>query len=538
MQRRCLHNHNSDDCTCDHQQNRNRTDSNNSANSLMTSSSCASTMISSSPSSFTPSQNVLIAESNIDNMAMNRARRRVSLPSVSKSSFSAPNVMQWMQKDCPKDVVPLILAFAGPQKVAAIGKTNRFWCQVMDQEETWSRLCESLYKWKEGDNIPHSWKKHYQYNPCVPVDYSSIRTAIRKVTSYAKRDSSRPSEVRILLRSGRYNVRKAISMDNENDNINHSVPVTIETMTTAPGIYHKGDLGFHSDSQVQSDRSRKKLKTSIRNIFRCRTVDVENEDDENFAFSDSFDEYLDDSLQSSIEVDSATSDEIEMNRATLILKTRRHNEPLIRIAQGSFTLRNINLIHGSSGLDIWNGNSAIQIQPHVSNSESFHMATPTVTLDSANVTSWSGRGVVNVDGGNLKIRNSYIHDCAATGIYVGGTGSRAIIEHSDVIHNGRGNRRNRRGISAGHSGIYLEQGHASITDCNISRNTLTGISAISPDNAVLTLQESDLFSNGTFQLEMPAFGSAAFRNSVTTNNTLASSGDGRSRSLLFERVER
>jgi len=520
-----------------HQQNRNRIDSNHSATSLMTTSSCASTMISTSPSSTPLYHSALATESITDNnMMMNRGRRRVSLPSTSKSSFSAPNVMQWMQKDCPKDLVPLILAFAGPQKVAAIGKTNRFWYQVMDQEETWSRLCECLYKWREGDNIPQSWKKHYLYNPCVPVDYSSIRTAIRKVTSYAKRDLSRPSEVRILLRSGRYNLRKAISMDDEHDNINHAVPVTIETMTTAPGIYQKGDVGFHSDSQVPSDRSRKKLKTSIRNIFRCRTVDVEDEDDENFAFSDSFDEYLDDSLQSSIEVDSATSDEIEMKSATLVLKTRRHNEPLIRIAQGSFTLRNINLVHGSSGMDIWNGNSAIQIQPHVS--ESFHMATPTVTLDGVNVTSWSGRGVVNVDGGDLKIRNSYIHDCAATGIYVGGTGSRAIIEHSDVIHNGRGNRRNRRGISAGHSGIYLEQGHASITDCNISRNTLTGISAISPDNAILTLEESDLFSNGTFQLEMPAFGSVAFRNSVTTNNTLASSGEGRSRSILFERVER
>ena len=52
----------------------------------------------------------------------------------------------------------------------------------------------------------------------------------------------------------------------------------------------------------------------------------------------------------------------------------------------------------------------------------------------------------------MKIRNSYIHDCAGTGIYVGGSGSRATIEQSDVISNGKGNRRNRRGIAAGHSG--------------------------------------------------------------------------------------
>ncbi len=79
----------------------------------------------------------------------------------------------------------------------------------------------------------------------------------------------------------------------------------------------------------------------------------------------------------------------------------------------------------------------------------------------------------------------------------------------------------------------MEQGDASIIDCNISRNTLTGVSAISPDNAILNLQESDLISNGTFQLEMPTFGSAAHRNSVTTNNTMESTGIGRSRSMLM-----
>ena len=84
--------------------------------------------------------------------------------------------------------------------------------------------------------------------------------------------------------------------------------------------------------------------------------------------------------------------------------------------------------------------------------ESFRIPAPSVTLDSVDVTSSSGRGVVNIDGGHLKIANSYIHDCAATGIYVGGAGSRVSIEQSDIIHNGKGNRAHRRGIAAGHSG--------------------------------------------------------------------------------------
>jgi hypothetical protein len=103
--------------------------------------------------------------------------------------------------------------------------------------------------------------------------------------------------------------------------------------------------------------------------------------------------------------------------------------------------------------DIWNGNSAIQIQPALGlNNDSFEIPAPMVTLDSVGVTSSSGRGIVNIDGGHLKISNSLIHDCAATGIYVGGAGSRATIEQSDVIYNGRGNNRHRRGIAAGHSG--------------------------------------------------------------------------------------
>jgi hypothetical protein len=67
----------------------------------------------------------------------------------------------------------------------------------------------------------------------------------------------------------------------------------------------------------------------------------------------------------------------------------------------------------------------------------------------------------------------------------------------------------------------------------VSRNTLTGISAISRDNALLDLKDSDLVSNGTFQLEMPGLGSAAYMNSVTVNNNFASDGIGRYRSELF-----
>lgn len=495
-------------------------------------------------------------------MSACRVSRNVSLSSGLISLSGPVNIMHWMQSDCPKDVVPLILAFAGPQKIVMIGRTNRFWRRTVGQEATWRRLCESLYKWKEGDVVPDSWKKFYQYNPCVPVDYSSIHTALRKVIGKAGEDPSGPSVIRVLLRPGCYVLRKAITVDggytgyDDSNNNNRSFSIEIETMAYSPGSYFDGDLRNHSvPSHLPSDQSKWKLKNSIRNIFGCFSVNVESEDDEDFVDHDSLNEYLDSESSPSEDTNENASNEytdgglsetpsetyrtnssrrIRDNRASLVLTTRRHNEPLLRVLQGSFMLRNVDLKHGSNGDDIWNGNSAIHIQPTVRpNNDSVDIPAPNVTLDGVDVTSFSGRGVVNIDGGHLKISNSYIHDCAATGIYVGGAGSRAMIEQSDVIDNGKGNTKNRRGIASGHSGIYLEQGHASIIDCNISRNTLTGISAINPDKALLNLQSSDLVSNGTFQLEMPDIGSVSHRNSVTINNTFASFGSGRSRSILL-----
>lgn len=469
--------------------------------------------------------------------------------SLTLTSQSSPlNIMQWMQNDCPKDVILLVLAFAGPQKIAKIGRTNRFWYQVISQEPTWRRLCESLYKWREGDSIPISWKKYYQYNPCVPIDYHDINTALKEAIKTAKEDPSKPREVRVLLRPGRHILQKAITID-ETAPTNHSVSVNIETMVYSSGSFYNSDCSYNFTQLNQSsDQPKQKLKKSIKRLFGCATVDVDSGNDEAELLDDNdINDVVDYTHSAGPNIRNfdtphqkhgsrrgKENGDNSINRATLILTTRRQNEPLFRVRQGSFSIRNIDLKHGSMGNDIWNGNSAIQIQPTLGpDDDSNNESAPTVVLDSVDVSSFSGRGIVNIDGGSVKIRNSYIHDCAGTGIYVGGSGSRATIEQSDVISNGKGNRKYRRGIAAGHSGIYLEQGHASIVDCNISQNTLTGISVVSPDNSLLNLQESDLVSNGTYQLEMPDIRSPAYRNSVTKNNNLASDGSGRRRSVFF-----
>jgi hypothetical protein len=351
------------------------------------------------------------------------------------------------------------------------------------------------------------------YNPCVPVDFPSISRALSSVQNPRL---VQMHSIRVLLRPGKYVLREPISVEAE-----LNVHVTVETMEMPESLCSSIDSTF-MHPKTPNKKRRKSCK--LVKYLTCRTVDVVD------GQSNADHEEL-------VETTSACSSELApcTNRAVLTLQSRRENEPILRIRQGSCTLRNLNLYHLSSGTDIWNGNAAIQIQPPVGMDDQpipVYPA-PMATMDHVDIISESGRGIVNIDGGKLTIRNSCVHDCAATGIYIGGIGSRAVIEHTDVIRNGIGNTRHRRGIARGHSGIYLEQGFAQIANCNISLNALTGISAVSPLNAILHLEESDLISNGAFQLDMPDVGSVADRQSFTRNINLARFGSIRSRSGLM-----
>lgn len=61
-------------------------------------------------------------------------------------SGSCRNVMEWMEKVCPEDLVPKILSFTGPQSIASISKVNRTWNLFISRETTWRIICEELYK--------------------------------------------------------------------------------------------------------------------------------------------------------------------------------------------------------------------------------------------------------------------------------------------------------------------------------------------------------------------------------------------------------
>eukprot|EP00980_Cylindrotheca_fusiformis_P007653 scaffold1605_cov141-Cylindrotheca_fusiformis.AAC.16 len=428
------------------------------------------------------------------------------LPRRMVTSPSSSNLMQWLQSDCPHDLLPKILAFSGPQLIATISRTNRFWHELVSQEATWRTLCTEMYKWREGDESPISWRTYYMRNPCVPVDFSTIPKALSCAQSPGLHQCN---SVRVLLRPGRYILREPISVL-----AGGGAEITVETMEMPSS--------FHPVVEAPNDSEPKKRRKSLRQILSCRSVDEDDEDEE---------DPLPDFLEPATKPWSAPN----RKQATLTLRSRRQNEPIVRVRQGSCTLRNLELRHISYGTDIWNGNAAVQIQPPMGLNDQPVMVvpSPSAILENVDITSASGRGIVNIDGGNLTIRRCYIHDCAATGIYIGSAMSKVVIDSSDVTQNGNGNVHHRRGIGRGHSGIYLEQGLAHITSSNISQNSLTGISAVNPSNAILHLIDSDLVSNGAFQLEMPEIGSVAERQSITRNVNISASGFYRPRSGLM-----
>jgi len=240
--------------------------------------------------------------------------------------------------------------------------------------------------------------------------------------------------------------------------------------------------------------------------------------------------------------DPAVEAAVRRGRAVLSFRTGRLNEPAFRVQRGTLELVDLDIVHCSGGNDIWNGNAAVQVQPPIAqNGEPIvtpESIMPTAIVRGCDVRSNSGRGVVAIDGGTTKVKGCNIHHCAATGIYVGGPGSRAEIETTDVVYNGRGNLSTTRrggGVGRGHSGVYLEQGHARLTDCNVSDNALTGISAVSHDNATLVLERSDLVSNAADQIEWPPLGTASRNRCRDRDNVMAAEGRWRCRSGLVIR---
>jgi hypothetical protein len=330
-------------------------------------------------------------------------------------------------------------------------------------------------QWKPGEPEPSCWKEHYRLNPCVPVDFKSISSAIETVGRATPvtapqqwmDDDDRDrdiaieiqSDITVWLRPGRrYVLPQAVTISTRR----RTNQVRIETQQIL--------LPFdHEDGQQPTPLPAILVSSS--------------DDDKN---NTNMDQHPDD------------------------CRPHIHDEPLFRLLRGTLILRNVHLQHYSPGSDIWHGNAAIQVQPaglHWDQS----IAEPPLPMASAilyqvQVQSASGRGMVVVRGGQLQVHDSYIHDCAATGVYVGGALSKATLLQTDIIGNGTGNRHctiGGRSVTRGHSGVYVEQGTCELDDCSVSRNSASGIYILArAAESLLTMRKTDVLANEYNPLEL------------------------------------
>jgi hypothetical protein len=136
--------------------------------------------------------------------------------------------------------------------------------------------------------------------------------------------------IRVLLRPGRYVLREAILVQAP-----CSVRVTIETMAM-PDSFRPIE---ETPDESEPPRRRKSAAT-LRSILSCRTVDVEETEEE----------MIPDFEETPSSISSSIRSNTRAKRATLVLRTRRHNEPIVRVRQGCCVLKNVDLCHVSHGI--------------------------------------------------------------------------------------------------------------------------------------------------------------------------------------------
>ena len=165
------------------------------------------------------------------------------------------------------------------------------------------------------------------------------------------------------------------------------------------------------------------------------------------------------------------------------------------------SIQNITILHSTNGTDIWNGNCAIFCRGDLTHTY----------IDRCSIQSDSGRGIVVTNGASVKLNRSSIHDCAATGLYVGDMDSMVEITDCNIIRNGFGpppvegsntassssyadNNSQTLMVSAGHSGLYVEAAEAEVRNTLLAGNCLTGLSVVR--NGCVHISQCDVTANG------------------------------------------
>lgn len=402
--------------------------------------------------------------------------------------------------------------------------------------------------------MPASWLEHYKSNPHLPYDYDSIDAAFEAISSgprkIAKEHNKRipyreqTKSARILLQPGPYFIRRSLVC-----NVIGSAHITIECLVgndprhgmTWSKNYNKSSESAHATiSRTSSILS--VTRPSSDHLSEVFASGLSSPIPQQHFNENSMADIVDGIMNGHYPLSCVSSDN---PTAFLIFESRHHDLPSIRVRQGSVTLRGLKLLHYAEGTDIWNGNTAIQVQGPFHKNQPLTITAPSIPptahVIDCDIQSLSGRGMVSIDGGITRVDGCFIHNSAATGLYLGGRGSVATITRTDVYENGNGNERHRNmgqeNVRRGHSGIYVEQGTVRVRDCNISKNSLTGMSGVSETKATLQIENSDIISNGSVQLELPPQGSVSRDRSFSRgNNISAFRGMGQPRTRFLQEL--
>lgn len=113
------------------------------------------------------------------------------------------------------------------------------------------------------------------------------------------------------------------------------------------------------------------------------------------------------------------------NNSSSLYNLQSHN-----YSSTAIHISNLQILHCTQGRDIWGGNCAIRCDG----------ARTMLKLDCCTLQSDSGRGVVVTNGAKLFMKRTVIHDCAATGLYIGDILSYGHLIECMIFRNGGGSR--------------------------------------------------------------------------------------------------
>jgi len=373
----------------------------------------------------------------------------------------------------PFDVLILVLTYLKPQEVeGSIVESCKFLRDACRSERLWHSFCLRTGKILAGDKLPTTLGRDGQtpLRSFRELYYCipCVPTDFPTVGSALKRCPCQMSQNLITLMPGTYSQRFDLDTNNFRNN-----QVGAKTVVIRAAFPHLGAGLIHCDNYQNQ---------SCVNIYTSHESGSE------------------------ISVDPLT--------------------------QMTICLVNLQILHSTSGVDIWGGNCALRVDGQ----------NTTLSLDRCTLQSDSGRGIVVTTGAQLFMKETVVHDCAATGLYIGDFGSHAHIQRCNIIRNGGGSRPvvvrrcNRPGsgigssddyvqedstdddggsgddpydmvleddddgfgdtvvVPPGHSGMYVETGNAIVDDSLLAGNSLTGLSVVR--GGTVKLSSCDITENG------------------------------------------